>query len=142
MYLVSAYKYLKDTSKYSYLGYKHPRNSSLQSEIVRGESEHSTATSKARSTAKSLLPAKPDCQRGESEHSTATSLLPAKPDPPLRACSQQSQIVRGESEHSITTSEARPTATSEARLSEVRASIPPLTAKPDPLLPAKPDCQR
>jgi hypothetical protein len=45
-------------------------------------------TSDARSTTTSLLqsipllsqPAKPDCQRGESENSTATSLLPAKPD--------------------------------------------------------------
>ena len=39
-----------------------------------------TPTSEARSTATSLLPAKPDGQRGESEHSTTTSLLPAKPD--------------------------------------------------------------
>jgi len=67
------------------------------SQIVRCESEHSTATS--------LLPPIPDCQRGESENSTATSLLPAKPDPPLTACSQRSQIVR-----------------------EVRVSIPPLPA--------------
>jgi len=88
-----------------------------------------TTTSEARSIADSLLPAKPDCQRGETEHSTATSLLPAKqdplltatpdpllpakpdlllqakPDPLLTPCSQQSQIVR-----------------------EVRVSIPPLSA--------------
>jgi hypothetical protein len=69
-----------------------------------------TPKSKARSIATSMLPAKPDRQRGECEHSTATSLLPAmpdpqlpaklvsplpaKPDPPLPACFQQSQIVR------------------------------------------------
>ena len=94
---------------------------SLRSEIVRGESEHSTATSEARSTAtsearstgNSLLPAKPDCQRGESEHSTTTSLLPAKPDPPLTACSLQSQI------HCYQRSQI---------VREVRVSIPPLPA--------------
>jgi len=65
-----------------------------------------------------MLPAKPDCQRGESEHSTATSLLPAKPDCQRWEWAfhryQRSQIVRGQSEHSTATS----------------------------LLPAKPHCQR
>jgi len=52
-----------------------------------------TPTSEARSTTNSLLPAKPDCQRGESENSTTTSLLQAKPD-----------CQGGESEHCTTTS--------------------------------------
>ena len=46
-----------------------------------------TPTGEARSTATSLLPAKPHCQRGESDHSTLPSLLPAKPGPPLPGCS-------------------------------------------------------
>jgi len=74
------------------------------------QQRHSTAISEARSTANSLLPAKPDCQSGESENSTATSMLPAKPDlllpakpdlvipvkpdPLLKASSQGNQIVR------------------------------------------------
>jgi len=33
VYQVSAYRYLKDTSKYSYLGYKHPGNSN-RSQVV------------------------------------------------------------------------------------------------------------
>jgi len=57
-----------------------------------------TPTTEARSTANSLLPAKPDCLRCESESPTTTSFLPVKPDPllsvkpdpPLIACSQQS----------------------------------------------------
>ena len=44
--------------------------------------------------ATSLLPAKPDCQSGKSEHFTATSLLPAKPDQPLPSGSQRSHSTR------------------------------------------------
>jgi len=53
-----------------------------------------TPTSQSWSTTTNLLPVKPDCQRGESEHSTATSLLPARPDcqrgerEPIRAVRQ------------------------------------------------------
>jgi len=53
-----------------------------------------TPTSEARFTATSLLPAKPDCLRGESDHSPTTSFLPVKPEQLLPACSQQIQIVR------------------------------------------------
>jgi len=75
---------------------------SQQSQIRCYQQSQVHPTSKAGSTTASLLPAKQDCQRGESEHSTATSLLtakpgtllpaksvsplPAMPDPPLLAC--------------------------------------------------------
>jgi hypothetical protein len=89
------------------------------------------APSEARFTANSLVPAKPDCQRGESEHSTASSLLPAKPlsylpvkpDPPLPASSQQSQIHC----YQLTHSEASCSQRSQI-VRDVRVSVPPLPA--------------
>jgi len=86
-----------------------------------------TPSSDPQSTTTSLLPAKPDCQRGESENSTATSMLPAKPDPPLTACSQRSHVHPYQRTpihcYLLAPSNARSTATSL------------LPAKPDPPLP-------
>jgi len=117
--------------------------------------DRSTATSEDRSTANSWLPAKPDCQRGESENSTATSLhlakpdpllpvkpvspLPVKPDPLLPAkpdCQRWEWSLHG---YQLPPSEVRSTATSKAsftpncKAGSTATSL--LPAKPDPPLP-------
>ena len=105
------------------------------------------APSKARSTPTSLLPAKPERQRGESEHSVPTSLLPVKSD-----------CQKGESEHSATTSllpalleclraesehvrAVRPSMSELSKWVSKANSTPTsvLPVSPDPLLQAKPD---
>jgi len=82
-----------------------------------------TATSEAGTTTTSVLPAKPDCQRGKSEQ-----VRPVRPT--MSELWERSQI------QSILPaySESRFSATSEA----ISIATSLLPAKPDPLLPAKP----